>query len=214
MWALQIRTNKEVKMAISNLMKDSITILKKNRKELGPVKASVQSDKIFVMSSEILIEPNDLVKRRMSNGGTETFQVIDPCFNEARLRIQAHYQMRVKKLGIEEAEKATQSITYNVSMSGNNARFNNNSTDNSMNTSNSSSINNDIEALKSAIRSINDPSIDKEELIGIASEIKQQIANQKPNKIIIRALLAYLPPIANITSIVESISSCITKYLR
>ena len=59
----------------------------------------------------------------MSNGAEETFLVIDPNFHEELFGMQAHYQMKVKKLGLPEAKKAIQNITYNIS--GNNARVNN-----------------------------------------------------------------------------------------
>ena len=119
-------------MSFASMMKDKIKVLKSDGQESGELSASVQSKGIYLMSSSVLIEPNDLIQRTMTNGGTETFQVLDPGFHEAvGARMPAHYQMKVKKLGLPETEKAIQSITYNLN--GNNTRVNNDSTDNSTN---------------------------------------------------------------------------------
>ena len=67
----------------------------------------------------------------MSNGGEETFEVIDPGFHERFHGIPAGYQMEVRQLGIPEARSAIQNITYNVT--GQNARINQNSVDQSIN---------------------------------------------------------------------------------
>lgn len=118
-------------MSFQQMMTDNIKVIKSDGHEIGDLKASVQSKGIYLMKSDGLIEPNDLIQRVMSNGGTETFKVIDPGFHEGLHSIPAHYQMKVQKLGIPEAEKAIRSITYNIS--GPNARVNNHSTDNSTN---------------------------------------------------------------------------------
>ena len=68
---------------------------------------------IYLMQSDVLIEPRDIIQRIMSNGGRETFKVIDPGFHESFHNIPAHYQMKVQKLGIPEADKAIQSVIYN-----------------------------------------------------------------------------------------------------
>ena len=65
----------------------------------------------------------------MANGGEETYEVIDPGFHATFHEIEAHYQARVKKLGIPEAKKAVQILTIN--QYGDNSRVNQNSIDNS-----------------------------------------------------------------------------------
>ena len=54
--------------------------MKKNGDCFDAIKASVQSDKIFIDRSDIVIETGDLIRRKMSNGGEETYEVIDPVF--------------------------------------------------------------------------------------------------------------------------------------
>ncbi len=98
-------------MPFKDLLTDTISLLKNNGERVDNIQSSVQTNKIFIDRSDILIEPGDLIQRNMSNGGEETFQVIDPGFHEEFHRIPAGYQMRVKKLGLPEAKKAIQSIT-------------------------------------------------------------------------------------------------------
>lgn len=87
-------------------MTDRIKIIKINGEEHSDLKASIQDKSIYLMQSNVLIESNDLIQRSMSNGGEETFKVIDPGYNEKFHTIPAHYQMKVQKLGIPEAKKA------------------------------------------------------------------------------------------------------------
>ena len=46
-----------------------------------------------------------MIQRKMSNGGEETYEVIDPGFHEGIGGIKAHYQMTHRKLGLPEAER-------------------------------------------------------------------------------------------------------------
>jgi hypothetical protein len=66
-----------------DLLTDRISILKADGLRRDGIPASVQGRKIFIDQAEPLIESADLVVRKMSNGGEETFRVIDPGFHEA-----------------------------------------------------------------------------------------------------------------------------------
>lgn len=79
-------------------MKDTVSLIKQNGEKTDGIKASVQKRKVFIYQSNILIETGDLIHRKMSNGGEETYEVIDPGFCERHGGIQAHYQMDVKKV--------------------------------------------------------------------------------------------------------------------
>ena len=118
-------------MPLSSLLKDTVSLLKKNGEKIDDIKASVQSKKIFINRSDILIETGDLILRRMSNGDEETYEVVDPGFHERHGAIAAGYQMTHKKLGLPEVHNAMQNITYNIN--GANSRINNHSIDNSIN---------------------------------------------------------------------------------
>lgn len=188
-------------MPFADMMKDKIQVLKSDGTKSQEMNASVQDKGIYLMRSDVLVEPSDLIQRVMSNGGTEIFQVIDPGFYEGSGgTIPAHYQMKVKKLGLPEAEKAIQSITYNIS--GSNARVNNNSTDNSSNVVN---IGNDlfesIDALKVEIGRLELSAKDKEEAMEVVEAIESQCKNKKPSKVVVNALINSLPTAAEVASI-------------
>jgi len=143
-------------MSFDSIMSDTITIIKRDGTKFEQIKASVQKNKIFVQGTKYLIEPRDLIQRKMSNGGEETYEVIDPGFQErfhsipagyqmdvrkiglpesrtrpAARHASSSYQMDVRKIGLPEARSAIQNITYNVT--GHNARINQNSVDQSIN---------------------------------------------------------------------------------
>lgn len=103
-------------MSLSSLMKDTVSLLKKNGEKTDGIKASVQKRKIFINRSDVLIETGDLIQRKMSNGGEETYEVIDPGFYERHGGIPAHYQMDVKKIELSEAKKTTQNAEIKVDL--------------------------------------------------------------------------------------------------
>ncbi|MFK5975014.1 MAG: hypothetical protein QM493_00775 [Sulfurovum sp.] len=144
----------------------------------------------------------------MSNGGIETFRVIDPCFTEGIRNFPSSYNMKVEKLGIEEADKAIQSITYN--MHGSNARINNNSIDNSTNIVN---INQDVveylTQLRQEIEKLVTSNKEKKEALEIVTAIEREFESNSPNKTIINALIGALPILGNIATITSLILSIV-----
>ena len=100
-------------MPFSALMTDIVSLIKKDGTRIDNLKSSVQDKKIFIDRADILIESGDLIHRKMSNGAEVTYKVIDPGFHEGFHSIPAGYDMKCKKLGIPEAKKAIQNITYN-----------------------------------------------------------------------------------------------------
>ncbi len=193
-------------MGFAALMTDTVSVLKQNGQTFEGIRASVQSDKIFIQGTEPLIEIGDLIRRKMSNGAEETFRVLDPGFHEKFHSIPAGYQMRVVKLGVPEAAKAIQSITYNIT--GHNARINQNSVDNSTNVV---SVNPDVVELLVALRSeISGMDLSPEQMRA-ASELldtaEAQIQGGKPSKPVLSAVLKALPHAANVTAIVSSLLS-------
>jgi len=193
-------------MGFAALMTDTVSVLKQNGQTFEGIRASVQSDKIFIQGTEPLIEIGDLIRRKMSNGAEETFRVLDPGFHEKFHSIPAGYQMRVVKLGVPEATKAIQNITYNIT--GHNARINQNSVDNSTNVV---SVNPDVVELLVALRSeIFRMDLSPEQMRS-ASELldtaEAQIQGGKPSKPVLSAVLKALPHAANVTAIVSSLLS-------
>jgi hypothetical protein len=193
-------------MGFAALMTDTVSVLKQNGETFEGIKASVQSNKIFIEGAQLFIETGDLVRRKMSNGGEETFRVLDPGFHEKFHAIPAGYQMMVVKLGVPEAARYIQNITYNVS--GNNARLNQNSMDNSQNVV---SVNTEAVELLSALRgeiSKMDLSTEQErDASELLDSADAQIQSGKPSKPVLSALLKALPHAANVAAIVSSILS-------
>lgn len=195
-------------MPISSLLKDNVSLLKKNGVKVDDIKASVQSKEIFIQRSDILIETGDLIQRKMSNGGEETYEVIDPGFHERHGSITAGYQMTHKKLGLPEAEKAVQNITYNIS--GPNARVNNHSTDNSTNVVNiSPDVSEHIAMLRTEIERLLSDSQEKQEAFEVVDAIEGQFTAEKPSKAVVKTLLASLPSAGSIASIGSFLLSCL-----
>lgn len=189
---------------------DNISIIKSNGQRYDGLRASVQRDKIFFENASILVEPCDLIQRNMSNGGVETFEVIDPGFVEAIMDFDAHYQMRVRKMGIPEAEKAVRSITYNIS--GANARVNNHSVDNSIN---NVTINPEVSSLIAALRSelskLGLSSQEMAEVGEVVDEVETQLSAQTPKRTVIKSLLAALPHVETVASISASILGMVSS---
>ncbi|UVM06811.1 hypothetical protein [Pseudomonas laurylsulfatiphila] len=190
-------------MSFADFMTDTITVRKSTGEVIENLKASVQSSEIFLDRSDVLIEPKDLIERKMSNGGMETFDVIDPGFHEAFHGINAHYQMKVKKLGLPEAKQRIHSITYNIT--GHNARINNDSVDNSINTVNiAGEVQEYVAALRQIIESIGDAK-QREDASEILDGVESQLALPKPSKTVVSVLLSALPHVASISSLATAI---------
>lgn len=189
---------------------DNISIIKSNGQRYDGLKASVQRDKIYFEDSSILVEPRDLIQRNMSNGGVETFEVIDPGFVESIMDFEAHYQMRVRKMGIPEAEKAVRNITYNIS--GANARVNNHSVDNSINNATiSPEVPNLIASLRSELSQLGLSSQERVEFDEVVDEIESQLSTQAPKKTVIKSLLAALPHVETVAAISASIFGMVSR---
>ena len=195
-------------MVFDRLLTDTVTLIKRDGTTVDGIKASVQSKNIFIMRNDLLIETGDLVQRKMSNGGEETYEVIDPGFHEKLHSIPAGYQMVVRKLGIPEAKSAIQSVTFNVT--GNNARINQNSVDQSTNVVQmSSDVAENIEALRNEIiRTIEEESR-RTEALEVLDAIEQEFKSGSPKRSVVGALVQGLPATGAIASIGSFLLSCL-----
>jgi predicted nucleotide-binding protein len=84
-------------MPFNELLTDRVCITRANGEIISDISASVQKNKIFIQRSDVLIEVGDVVERKMSNGGIEYYEVLDPGFHEGLGGIPAGYQMSVKR---------------------------------------------------------------------------------------------------------------------
>ncbi|MFL9989024.1 hypothetical protein [Paraburkholderia sediminicola] len=193
-------------MSFDDLMTDRVTVVKLDGSRFADIPASVQSKKVFINRSDPLIEPGDLLVRQMSNGAEETFRVIDPGFHERFHGIPAGYQMTVEKLGLPEAKKAIQSITYNVS--GNNARINHQSVDNSTNVvMEDGAVQEQLAALRREVQALNVPPSERQAALDVVDAVEVQFSAGKPKLSVVTALLAALPQVANVATIASAIAT-------
>ena len=182
-------------MPFSSFNVDDVSVIKNNGETIENIKASVQSKVIFIDRSDILIEPDDLIQRKMSNGGIETYQVIDPVFYEKSHGIAAHYQIKHRKLGLPEAKKAVQNITYNntVTIHGDNKG---NAQVGNGNTINTSEFNQKFIQLIQEIENSN---------IGNKTHIIQELNKKKEDSETLKSYLHSLLSVASDTASVVSV---------
>lgn len=190
------------KMGLESLMTDKVSVLKKNGEQHDNISASVQAGKIFINRSDILIETGDRITRNMSNGGKETFEVVDPGFHEKFHGIPAGYQMQVKKLGIPESGAVIQNTTFHLV--GDNMRINNNSVDNSINIAMSATVLEKMSELRKEIES-SLQSDQKKGALEVVDAIEEQFKSGKPSKPVVDVLLSGLPQVGNIATIISAI---------
>lgn len=195
-------------MPFDSLMTDKITIIKRDGRRFEDIKASVQKNKIFVQSTKYLIEPRDIIQRKMSNGGEETYEVIDPGFHEQFHGIPAGYQMDVRKLGLPEARSAIQNITFNLT--GQNARVNQNSVDQSINIIQlNPDVAENIDALRQEVNRIIQDELARKAAQEVVDAIEEQFKSGTAKISVVSALLKGLPAAGSIASIGSFLLSCL-----
>ncbi|MFK3940927.1 hypothetical protein ACI2KC_04470 [Pseudomonas monteilii] len=193
-------------MSFLSMMTDTIELLKRDGSSVKGIKASVQRSEITTFDCSVLIEPHDLIIRHASNGAKETYEVIDPEFHEEFHGIPASYQIKVRKLGVPEAKREVQNITFNVSGTG--ARVNHNSVDSSVNTITvNAEVFSSLEYIREEIEKAGLSSQQREEAFELIDELKEQFGSGKPKRTIVSALLKALPSIATISKSVSAIAA-------
>lgn len=114
----------------NSLMRDTISIIKKNGQILNNIKASVQKNKIYINDGKLEIEENDIVIRILPSGIVEEYIILDIGFHKGFGSIPDNYQMTVKKKNIMEIENNKNSFNF---IADNGAQVYINSEDNSVN---------------------------------------------------------------------------------
>jgi hypothetical protein len=122
--------------------------------------------------------------------------------------LPARYEIRYKKLGLPEAEKAISNITYNIT--GSNARINNNSVDNSTNIINiNQEVADHISLLRQEIQKLVHDTEQQRETLELVDAIKGQFESSSPSKAVLGTLINALPSVGNIASIGSFLLSCV-----
>jgi|GEM_PF-399131 len=188
-----------------DLMRDTIEVLKENGDRSASIRASVQRDKITLMNPvKLVVDVGDLVIRKLSIGTEETYRVVNPEFHEGLHGIPPHYTLHVHKLGVPEAKRAVENVTYNIS--GHNTHINNNSVDQSTNISHSESeIARQLSELRAAVLESNISGQEKQEARELLDEVEIQLKSGRPKKSVIASLLKALPQVVSMTNAVASL---------
>jgi len=84
-------------MSFDSLMRDKVTLIKKDGNRFENIRAFVQSDKIITDDPAIPIEDGDVFERALPNGIVERYTILDAGFRQGMGGIKSHYQSVVRK---------------------------------------------------------------------------------------------------------------------
>ncbi len=79
------------------LLRDSVSIRKKDGTLSGPYQCKVQPDKIDIMEAVLDVEEGDSVERKLPNGKTETYAVLEAQFSKGLHMIPDSWILHVRK---------------------------------------------------------------------------------------------------------------------
>lgn len=187
---------------MENLLRDKVTLVKKNGQMHENIKANVQPNMISIFDETMPIEEGDRIQRKLSNGLIESYIVLDRGFHSGIGIIKSHYQCKVRK---ETAIPSTppNNVIYNVS--GENPRININSVDHSMNVVNVSS-----DKLFDELRRVIEDNIEKKhEILNLIDEMEKN----KDKKSFVNSYQKFISSMADHMSLVAPFIPALTQLL-
>lgn len=113
--------------------RDEISLVKRDGTQIDSIKAQVGSGKITVWEASLPFEDGDTLLRKLTNGYTERYTILDTGFRKGIEGIPDRFYMTVRK-GTLIANDQVGQVIYNIT--GENARVNLHSVDASVNISN------------------------------------------------------------------------------
>lgn len=192
-------------MSFSSMCNDMVTLVKKDGSVYDKIKASVQSNKIYIFDEKLPIEEQDIIYRSLPSGLVEKYEVIDRGFFSAIGGIQSHYQTKVRKEGSIKNEQYQQ-ITNIYNLNGLQSKVNINSTDNSVNLlQQNKELFDDI---LMALENISDTKV-KDEAINIVNEMKGNIG--KPT--FKEKYQSFISTLSNYITIIAPFIPALTTFL-
>lgn len=84
-------------MGIDDLMGDDVFIVSPSGERIGPVKASVQGNKIFINDERLIIEEGGKILRPLPNGKSESYSILQVNFHKDPFGDLSHYEIRTRK---------------------------------------------------------------------------------------------------------------------
>ena len=185
-------------------MNSNIKLVKKDGTVVDNIKASVQTNEIFVNCSDIVFDEGDTILRKLSNGKEENYTITLATFYENFGGIPAHYELKVRKniVGQENIAKTT-SITVNAS---GNAKINIDSVDNSI----TNTYSNDSKLFEDLLNIISKNIEDNQSILKLVEEMKDNISNKEVYKI---KYSEFIQSVANHMTIIAPFIPYLTKLL-
>jgi hypothetical protein len=185
-------------MPLSDMMRDTISLIKQNGERHDNMRASVKGTVVIYMKGEPLFESGDEIVRIASNGGQDRMIVIDPGFHEPSDVFPAHYQMKVQKVGgYQPASASATQVSQVYNFNGDNARVNHNSVDNSSNVVKREEVSLELIAeLRQLMAKSDIPEEEREVAADVLDVIERQFESGKPRPFTVTRMLETLPKIA------------------
>jgi hypothetical protein len=85
-------------MAMDDLMGDDVFIESPSGERIGPVKASVQGNKVFINDETLVIEEGGKILRPLPNGKSESHSILQVDFHKDPFGGQlSHYEIKIRK---------------------------------------------------------------------------------------------------------------------
>ena len=85
-------------MTFDGLLGDEVYIVSPGGEQSGPVKASVQGNKVYIFDESIVIEEGGKILRPLSSGKWESHTILQVDFYKAPRRMKAsHYEIATRK---------------------------------------------------------------------------------------------------------------------
>ena len=186
---------------MEHLLRDKVTLVKKNGQMHEDIKANVQPNKVFISDETMPIEEGDRIQRKLPNGLIESYIVLDRGFYSGIGGIKSHYQCKVRKETVIPSIPPNK-VIYNVS--GENPRININSIDHSTNVANVSS-----DKLFDELRRVIEDNIEKNhEILNLIDEMEKN----KSKKSFVNSYQKFISLMADHMSLVAPFISALTKY--
>jgi hypothetical protein len=146
--------NHQHQMGVHNLLHDQVTVVSSSGEQRGPIKASVQANKVFIFDTTLTIEEGGKILRTLPNGQNESFSILEkniisgPSGDHDPL---SHFEVLVRK--DTSLRPAARNTTINIS----------NSHGFQIGDGNTQQIISSLEMLGEAIESTNVPEPEKKE---------------------------------------------------
>lgn len=85
-------------MSMQQMLRDDIYIESKEGEQIGPVKASVQGNKVFIADARLVIEEGGRILRPLPNGKSEAHRILQvDFFNDPFGGQLSHYEVTTRK---------------------------------------------------------------------------------------------------------------------